>query len=208
MDSIRRWVRSIREDFEAGIRGSFAPLRLHADVALFRMRISDRLLPRQSADGRTWYANGGRNDHRGIEVTLRWPQNSRLQLRTAIASGHYEFLTPPERGLQVPGVPSRQGQISLQFVQNGISAEAAVTMASGTWTDSANTTRAEGHVAVNLYAAHTGISAKGITAQPFLGITNALDARYAAALVVNAFGSRYFEPAPGRTWQAGLSISL
>jgi iron complex outermembrane receptor protein len=48
----------------------------------------------------------------------------------------------------------------------------------------------------------------GITLIPFININNIFNTRYNSSVVVNAFGGRYFEPAPGRNWQAGASINF
>ena len=42
----------------------------------------------------------------------------------------------------------------------------------------------------------------------FAGIDNLLDAAYNGSITPNAFGDRFFEPAPGRTWYAGLEADF
>ena len=42
----------------------------------------------------------------------------------------------------------------------------------------------------------------------FAGADNLLDAAYSGSVVPNAFGDRFFEPAPGRSAHAGLSLLL
>ena len=37
---------------------------------------------------------------------------------------------------------------------------------------------------------------------------NLLDRRYAGSVIVNEGNGRYFEPAPGRIWLAGLSATI
>ncbi len=192
---------------EAGIRGYLPHWRLHTDVALYWMRITDRLLPRQSEDGRTWYVNEGRNDHRGIEIAMTWPLGSPVHLQMAFSGGRYAFLNDPGKGLRIPGVPSLQSHLSVRFTRQGFTAELAADIVSSTWADSNNTARSAGYMAIDLYAGHHGFRVGHVTVQPFLSITNMLDAAYATSLVVNAYGGRYFEPAPGRAAQAGLSLS-
>ena len=41
----------------------------------------------------------------------------------------------------------------------------------------------------------------------FMGINNLFDKKYNGSVVPNALGERYFEPAPGRNWYAGLRIN-
>jgi iron complex outermembrane receptor protein len=40
-----------------------------------------------------------------------------------------------------------------------------------------------------------------------LGVGNVLDERWIDNVRVNAFGGRYFEPAPGRTWHLRLRLA-
>jgi iron complex outermembrane receptor protein len=40
------------------------------------------------------------------------------------------------------------------------------------------------------------------------GIRNLLDEDYSSNIRINAFGGRHFEPAPGRTFYAGLEWSF
>ena len=42
----------------------------------------------------------------------------------------------------------------------------------------------------------------------YLGIDNLLDKEYYDNIRINAFGGRYFEPAPDRTFYAGLVYEL
>jgi len=42
----------------------------------------------------------------------------------------------------------------------------------------------------------------------FLGIDNIFDVQYNGSIVPNAFGNRFFEPAPGRTVYVGISLTL
>ncbi len=193
---------------EAGLRGVFRKLRLQADLALFWMRISDRLLPQQNEDGRTWYANEGNNEHRGVELAARWPLGSPLQLQIAMSEGYFVFLNNPGKGLDIPGVPRRRSQVSIRYERKGLSLEIAADMASSTWADNANTARSDGHMAMDFYVGHRAIMTQGVAMNPFLSVTNVFDTRYATSLVVNAFGGRYFEPAPGRALQAGVAIAF
>ena len=193
---------------EAGLRGHMPRWRLHMDVALYFMRIHDRLLPQEDAEGRSWYTNRGRNEHRGIEVALHWPSGRPIQLHAAVAAGRYVFLNDPGRGLHVPGVPNRQGYVGLRYMKRKLRVEVAADFASKSWADSYNKAESEGHWALDLYAAHNGFTVRDVAIQPFLSVTNVLDAAYSASLIINAFGDRYFEPAPGRALHAGLSMAL
>ncbi|MDQ3557017.1 MAG: TonB-dependent receptor, partial [Gemmatimonadota bacterium] len=42
---------------------------------------------------------------------------------------------------------------------------------------------------------------------PFIGATNLFGATYNATVAVNAFGSRFYEPGPGRALYAGVTLN-
>jgi outer membrane receptor protein involved in Fe transport len=48
----------------------------------------------------------------------------------------------------------------------------------------------------------------GLRPRPFLALNNLFDERYNGSVVPNAFGDRYYEPAPGRELVAGLRVGL
>jgi iron complex outermembrane receptor protein len=65
--------------------------------------------------------------------------------------------------------------------------------------------------AYSLWEARTGLSAFRIgrmEVAPFAGVANLFDKTYAAAVAVNAFGGRYYEPGPGRAVFAGVSAAF
>lgn len=41
---------------------------------------------------------------------------------------------------------------------------------------------------------------------PYFAIQNLFDRTYTSSVIVNAFGNRFFEPGPGRTFRVGLDI--
>jgi iron complex outermembrane receptor protein len=43
--------------------------------------------------------------------------------------------------------------------------------------------------------------------RPFVGVNNLFDEEYSGSVVVNAAGSRFFEPSPGRNAFAGLGLA-
>jgi iron complex outermembrane receptor protein len=56
---------------------------------------------------------------------------------------------------------------------------------------------------------HFGFEQKtvGWKLNEFLRIDNASDKKYAGSVIVNEGNARYFEPAPGRNWLAGISAA-
>lgn len=193
---------------ELGMRTRASAARLHADIALYRLQISGRLLPRQNAEGRTYFENAGANTHQGVELALDWQATASTNIRATYGGNHYTFSSAPEAGRRIPGVPDHRLFLSLRSEYQGVSGEIAAAVASGVYADSDNTARDDGHVVVDFYAAYEGLRISSVRLLPFLRLQNVLGAQYNGAVVVNAFGGRYYEPAAGRTVQIGFSAVL
>jgi len=74
--------------------------------------------------------------------------------------------------------------------------------------NNANTATAPGYALLNLELGHRGIDVGTARLQPFASVNNLLDEQYAGSVVINAFGGRYYEPAPGITYSVGLNVEL
>ena len=72
--------------------------------------------------------------------------------------------------------------------------------------DDANTQSAPGYGVVNIRVGGTTNFGTGTRISPTIGVQNLFDRRYVGSVVVNASGGRYYEPAPGRTLFAGLTV--
>ncbi|NIR44027.1 MAG: TonB-dependent receptor, partial [Gemmatimonadetes bacterium] len=99
-------------------------------------------------------------------------------------------------GNEVPGIPPHQlhGRLAWSHA-SGLSARVEVTAVDGFFVDNENAVRNDPYAVTDLrfaYDARVG----GLAITPFLGIDNVTDERYSPSVVVNAFGGRFFEPAP------------
>jgi iron complex outermembrane recepter protein len=68
-----------------------------------------------------------------------------------------------------------------------------------------NTDAAAGYAVVNLSVARP-LGPKADRSRAFLRIDNLFDARYIGSVIVNEANGRFFEPAPGRSWLAGVDL--
>jgi iron complex outermembrane receptor protein len=53
-----------------------------------------------------------------------------------------------------------------------------------------------------------GIRVGRVEFSPFLGIQNLTDEKYISSVTVNAFGGRFYEPGPGRTFYVGGTLAI
>ncbi|MEO0560387.1 MAG: hypothetical protein AAF170_19645, partial [Bacteroidota bacterium] len=80
--------------------------------------------------------------------------------------------------------------------------------ASGYAADSAGELRTDPYTVVHVRVAVPGVPVGSAAFTPFVSLRNVGDARYAGSVVVNPFGGRYVEPAPGRHIIAGLAATF
>ena len=77
----------------------------------------------------------------------------------------------------------------------------------GMFIDDANTLRASGWEVMN---ARVGgrVSIGTVSLAPVFAVSNLFDRTYAGSIVINAAAGRYYEPSPGRTIYAGLTVGV
>jgi iron complex outermembrane receptor protein len=197
---------------EAGARGDVGTATRYR-VAFYGARTTDALIPFEvpSEPGRQFYRNAGVTRTRGIELEVEarpWPALRAAVTYTVQDARFVEFESPGGTfdGNAVPGAPRHHLIWALDLaVGGGVWAIVEGTHASAQYADDANSARAEGwwtaDVRVGWWYARRGVSL-----EPFVAVRNLLDRRYAASVVVNAAGGRYYEPAPGRTAMAGVKV--
>ena len=71
----------------------------------------------------------------------------------------------------------------------------------------ANSDAAGAYTVASLRAAYA-MRLAASTLRAFVRVDNVFDRRYAGSVIVNEGNARFFEPAPGRTWLAGISVAL
>ncbi len=200
-------------NYEVGLKGTAAE-RVSYSLAVFVADIEDQLIGFEAEGSeRVLFENAGSSKHRGIEAYV-----SALLAAGLTASATYtysdfvfdEFRTADGDfgGNEVPGIPPHQfhGRVSYQH-QSGLSGSAKITATDGFYVDNANQNENDGYTVVDLrfgYAATWG----NTRLEPFVGVNNAFDTRYNSSVTINAFGGRFFEPAPGRNVYLGLRASL
>ena len=212
---------------EAGLRGTWRRPALEYSLALFRFTLDDMLIPYQLAGSdEIFFRNAGRTGNRGLETRFSWRPRLPWRLSLSYSFGDFTFEEfGVERdgefvqlaGNQVPGTPRHQlwsqleyrlaaftGRLELRrvgeyFANDFNGPPPGVDKPRGDYVNSAFTT---------VGARLTLRSGWPLPLELSAGIENLLDAAYSGSVIPNAFGDRFFEPAPGRSAHAGLSLFL
>jgi iron complex outermembrane recepter protein len=201
---------------EAGAKGLLLG-RVAYDVAVFDARIRDELIPFTATTGRTFYRNAGRTSRKGVEVSMMGDAGP-VTLVSAYTLSHFrfkEFRTASAQfdGNAIPGVPEHQVHAAATW-HIGKAFVVAEGIAKGkVWANDANAAgaAAPGFGILNLRAGGTAAFGSRRLV-PVVALQNAFDKKYIGSVAINTVGAnvnvtKFYEPAPGRTWYIGLSAA-
>jgi len=199
--------------FELGLRGATG-YGLRYEAGVFRARIDDAIIsfevPEFSGSGRDFFRNAGRSTRNGIEAAA----SARLGERWRVSGGYTysdfefdRFETPDGNfsGNRLPGVPRHRGFAALDWTgPAGFYAGADLRAADEVIADNANTAASPDYAVVDVHLGRK-FSTGRLDWDLSAGLGNLFEERYIDNVRVNAFGGRFFEPAPGRSFHLELS---
>lgn len=196
--------------FEVGVRGMLANSMIEYDVALYSMEIKDKLSPFQTEAGgdRTFFRNSGENQHQGVELAVNIQPSPAFSGQFIRMSNLFELKDEGLDGNRLPGIPDHRTILSGRYSGASFWAQVQFEHATSYYVNDANTQKNDGYAVLDLFVGHPGIDLKSVQLLPFVRISNLFDEAYNGSVVINAFGGRFFEPAAGRTIQAGLNVTL
>ncbi|TAG02786.1 MAG: TonB-dependent receptor [Betaproteobacteria bacterium] len=193
------------------------------ELSLFDTKTKNEIVVISNSGGRSSFGNAGRTLRRGVELSIR------AQLATAISwelaatqlEARYRdrFLTcgaPPcaaptvivASGDRIPGVPEQSAWSELKWSHpSGLYAAAEIKYQGRIMANDVNNEFAD---AATLLGARIGIVRQldRFKVAAFLRGDNLNGKVYAGTVIVNEANRRYFEPAAGRTWLAGVTASM
>ena len=198
-------------NYEVGLKGGLK--RFHYDLALFSISVKDELIPFEvpTVEGRRFFRNAGSSTHNGLEFGFRGVVFEGLTASVAYTYSDFRFEDfKTEDAIfddnRIPGIPPHQLHAELFYRHLlGISGGLELTFVDDFFVDDANTEQNDSYAVINFRLSYARTIGRWQVA-PFIGLNNLLDRAYNASVRVNAFGQRYFEPAPGRSVHAGTTI--
>lgn len=200
-------------NYELGAKGHLGP-RLRYDVAIFRVDVRDEIVLFESAGGRDFFENSGRSRRQGIETQLAYDFAEYWSVTGAFTYSDFEFEEFVDRngndfaGQRIPGLPESRlfGELAYRHPGAGF-AVLDVQIPDELFADNANEVKVAGYGVVNgRLGVEERLGHRPVTLT--FGVNNLLDEDYFDNVRINAFGGRYFEPAPGRHIYAGVELEL
>lgn len=185
------------------------------ELSVFRTNITDGLVPFEVASdpGRTYFRNSAESHHAGFEVSADASLGSGVSARLAYTdvNGEYDAFVTDDNddysGNMIPGLAPRRLDGVLVWERNGRYIELR-----GLWQDNvpvndANSAESPSYFITDLRVGSEEIDVGRFFLSPFISIQNLGDKQYNASVVPNAFGSRFFEPGPSRTFRFGMGVT-
>lgn len=225
--SINRALQAERgTSYEVGARGQFWNERLRYDVALYDLRLRQTITTRTTDQGVQLFANAGTTRQRGIEAALSgwlWrPVGPATSASASVANGlrafvsyaynHYRFGSYESggnnfSGNRLTGTAPHTLTTGLDFSEPlGFYLNPTVNHQARLPLNDANTEYAPGYWTFGSRAGWRRELLGALAVDVFGGVENATNRRYSLGNDLNAFGGRYFQPAPGRNWYAGVQL--
>ena len=188
--------------------------QLFYEIAIFHINLKNELVPYELPDspGRTFYINAGESSRTGIETAVSWRSSSGFGIDASFTWSDFKFdrfIDENGRdfsGSRMPGVPEYFAFLSFNYENNNGFTATFETLYSGSlFANNANSVKVPDYVVSSLRATYD-IQTTKLLLQPYIGINNLFNAHYNSNIRINAFGGRYYEPAPERNVYAGIVI--
>lgn len=204
---------------EAGVRAARVGREwaLEGEVVGFGAWIRDELVPFEvpTDPGRSYFRNAGKARHRGVEVGGRIARiDGGPLLRAALTHIDARFRESGDdpRGIagnRIPGVAPTRVDVTVESPVGGsdlgIRVGADLRHTGSIPVDDEGGVEAPAATTLDLRATAEVKTGLG-PVSPWVAVRNLTDETWVASVVPNAFGGRYFEPGPGRTFEAGLRL--
>ena len=198
--------------FETGLEWNKGPVNI--ELVGFIIRTTDELVPYELEDfpERTFFQNAGRTSRKGLEFSARYQHNS-ISIYTTYTLAKFNFKDyevngTSLNGFRLPGIPSHHAAFHFIFhPKKTVVISLPIKYTGSMKADNENEVSIEDYVEAHIMAQYQRRIGK-ILLTPFIGIRNITNQTYFDNVRINAFGGRYFEPAPKRNYYAGLKVSI
>lgn len=200
-------------NYEIGLSGLVAPGTQYR-LALYRIEGRDEIIPIECPNqpGRDYFVNAGATRREGVELGVKSQLTPEWAWTFAYTFSGFVFQDFAVNGERyddnaIPGIPRQLAYSELVYRHPGSGLFTAIEgQYVGTfYADNGNQVKVPGHLVSNWRLGWVE-TVGGLTMTVFGGVNNLSDEQYFDNVRLNAFGGRYFEPAPERHYYAGLQL--
>ncbi|NND06701.1 MAG: TonB-dependent receptor [Saprospiraceae bacterium] len=188
--------------FEVGGKG-FIARNWAYNISVFHIDLKQELVPFEIGDfpGRTFYRNAGRSRRNGLEASLTKAVSSMVKLQAAYTFSNFKYNDFEIDGRQLennrlPGIPQHFGSLGVMYGDEMGWYGSLDTRYTGLiYLNDANTMTDDKYLLLHSRLGYRFVWGKG-RCDIHGGLRNTTGTRYNDNIRINAFGGRFFEPAP------------
>ncbi|WP_199181673.1 MULTISPECIES: TonB-dependent receptor PqqU [unclassified Pantoea] len=181
-------------------------------AALFQTDTRNEIVSAGSYEGRSTFKNAGETRRRGLELAFDQQIGYDWQLKAAwtLLDARYRSNACGDescRGHRIPGIARNMAYAGIAYApEQGFYAGADVRYLSDIAANDENSVRAPAYTLAGLNSGYKWHISDWML-DLFGRVDNLLDRHYIGSVIVNESNGRYYEPAPGRNYSAGLNVS-
>ena len=196
------------QNYEIGWRKSSSNLIIEA--VAYITNSNNEILPfeLEQFPGKNFYRNVGSTLRKGIELSSQFFFNrGKLNLSYTLSKNQFKNFEIDDTNLSdnlIPGIPSQMLDLDIVFnLARGRSLIISNRLIGERYADNENETLVSSYNMFNLKYSKEILSNSEI----FIGANNIFNQEYFDNIRINAFGKRYYEPAPKRNFYFGINFS-
>ncbi|MBH2002553.1 MAG: TonB-dependent receptor [Moraxellaceae bacterium] len=184
--------------------------------AVFQSSTKDDIVSAGTSNGRSTFRNADKTLRKGIEFAWNKKLWKDLEMNTSYGylDAKFDAAIPAvgtvkavQKGNTIPGIAKNQAFLGLAWKpEQGFYAGVDAEYMDKVYVDDINSDTAASYTVASVY---TGYTWKYVDwgFNGFARVDNLFDKNYAGSVIVNDGNSRFFEPADGRNWSAGIKLT-
>ena len=187
---------------------------LSAELVGFIIKTEEELVPfeLEAFPERTFFQNAGETERKGLEFAITYLSESiRIQSSYTYSNFYYATFVQNDtnlKGFSLPGIPRHHAVLNFTYKPNkNWEISLPLDYVGSLFADNQNQEEVDGYLEANL-ALRYSTQVKSLRIEPYFGIRNLTNTTYFDNIRINAFGNRFYEPAPERNFYLGVSIRL
>lgn len=202
-------------NYEVGIKGVL-PGKVTYQLSVFTADVTNEILPAgTNGFGNIFFNNAGESSRTGVEAGVSFRPLRSLEVSLNYTYSDFEFdkfidptIPANYSGNKIPGAPQQFGNIEVAYyAPSGFYTVFDTQVVDKIYVDNANSDAAEHYFVSNIRTGVTG-NIGDTEIAPFLGINNIFNRKYVGNVRINDGAGRFFDPAPGFSVYAGLSVTF
>jgi len=198
---------------ELGFRSAISNLAI--DLSLYSVNTTNEIISfeLEQFPDRDFFRNAGSTSRRGVELALDYELGDEIHFR-----GTYGYINAQFEefevggtdlsGNRLPGIPQNRFTLSGDWHSDfGLKIGLQYLSTGRLYVNDQNSISTESFNLLNLHSSYE-IKTSRLTITPFINFANLTGTQYFSNIRINAFGSRFYEPAPDRQIVGGVSVTF